>query len=109
MKHHLASMLLSCMLLLLASPPSAQDLGPSVRKVRDGIYVYAAKPVDSNVSIIMTSEGVVMIDTGQTPADSRAISEILKRLTPQPVRFIVHTEPHDDHTSGNFVSRHLLS
>jgi len=88
---------------LLALPVLAQDLGPNVRKVKDGIYVYAAKAQDSNVSIIQTKEGVVMIDTGQTPVDSLAAMGILKKLTPQPVRFVIHTEPHDDHTNGDFV------
>jgi len=104
MKHRLGTILFSCAaLLILAAPLPAQDLGPNVRKLRDGIYVYAAKPVDSNVTIILTTEGVVMIDTGQTPADARAVMEVVKKLTPQPVRFIIHTEPHDDHTVGDFV------
>jgi cyclase len=88
---------------LLALPVQAQDLGPNVRKIKDGIYLYAAKPQDSNVSIIQTKEGVVMIDTGQTPVDSLAAMGILKKLTAQPVRFVIHTEPHDDHTTGDFV------
>src|SRR3989442_12220084 len=73
------------------------------RSIKDGIYVYAAKPQDSNVSFILTREGPVMIDTGQTPADSHAAMGILKKLGSQPARFIVHTEPHDDHTVGDFV------
>jgi len=88
---------------LLALPVQAQDLGPNVRKIKDGITVYAAKAQDSNVSIIQTREGVVMIDTGQTPVDSLAAMGILKKLTAQPVRFVIHTEPHDDHTNGDFV------
>jgi cyclase len=88
---------------LLALPVQAQDLGPHVTKIKDGIYVYAAKAQDSNVSIIQTKEGVVMIDTGQTPVDSLAAAGILKKLTAQPVRFVIHTEPHDDHTNGDFV------
>jgi len=88
---------------LLALPVQAQDLGPNVRKIKDGIYVYAARAQDSNVSIIQTREGVVMIDTGQTPVDSLAAMGILKKLTAQPVRFVIHTEPHDDHTNGDFV------
>jgi cyclase len=88
---------------LLALPVQAQDLGPNVRKIRDGIYVYAAKAQDSNVSIIQTREGVVMIDTGQTPVDSLAAMGIVEKLSSQPVRFVIHTEPHDDHTNGDFV------
>ena len=88
---------------LLALPAHAQDLGPNVKKIKDGIFVQAAKAQDSNVSIILTGEGVVMIDTGQTPVDSRAAMGTVKKLTTQPVRFVIHTEPHDDHTVGDFV------
>lgn len=102
MKRTVAAVILVC-IPLLAMPLGAQDLGPQVRKIRDGIYVYAAKEVDANVTIIETQDGVVMIDTGQTPSDSRAVAGILKKLTNQPVRFIIHTEPHADHTSGDFV------
>jgi cyclase len=87
----------------LAAPLHAQDLGAQVRKVKEGIYVYAAKAQDSNVNFILTRDGLVMIDTGQTPADSHIAMGIAKKLTSQPVRFILHTEPHDDHTIGDFV------
>ncbi len=90
-------------LLFVVLPLQAQDLGPNVKKIKDGIYVYAAKAQDSNVSIILTKEGVVMIDTGQTPADSRVVMGIVRKLGKQPVRFVIHTEPHADHTVGDFV------
>jgi len=63
---------------LAALPVQAQDLGPHVRKIKDGIFVYAAKAQDSNVSVILTAEGVVMIDTGQTPVDSREAMGIVR-------------------------------
>src|SRR5262245_48090369 len=55
------------------------------------------------VTIIETQEGVVLIDTGQTPKDSHVVMAALKKLTSRPVRFIIYTEPHSDHTVGNFV------
>jgi cyclase len=82
---------------------AAQELGPQFKKIKDGIYVYTAQLNDSNVTIIETQEGVVLIDTGQTPKDSRVVMAALKKLTSRPVRFIIHTEPHSDHTVGNFV------
>jgi cyclase len=82
---------------------SAQDLGPHFKKIKDGIYVYAGQLNDANVTIIQTQEGIVLIDTGQTPKDSHVVMAALKKLTSQPVRFIIHTEPHSDHTAGNFV------
>jgi cyclase len=86
-----------------AALSSAQDLGPHFKKIKDGIYVYAGQLNDANVTIIQTQEGIVLIDTGQTPKDSHVVMAALKKLTSQPVRFIIHTEPHSDHTAGNFV------
>ena len=45
----------------------------------------------------------MLIDTGQTPKDSHIVMAALKKLTSQPIRFIIHTEPHQDHTIGDFV------
>ena len=81
----------------------AQDLGPHFKKIKDGIYVYAQKPADSNAGIILTQEGVVLIDSGHNPPDSQAILKAVKQLTPLPVRFLINTEPHGDHTTGHFV------
>lgn len=88
---------------LFVSSPSAQDLGPQYTKIKDGIYVYAGKLNEANSTIILTQEGVVLIDTGQTPKDSHVVMAAIKKLTSQPVRFIIHTEPHPDHTTGDFV------
>jgi len=81
----------------------AQDLGPQIRKLEDGIYVYVGKNFNSNCGIVFTREGVVLIDSGHNPTDSRAILEAVKKLTPLPVRFLIDTEPHPDHTTGHFV------
>src|SRR5262245_58760535 len=86
-----------------SAPSSAQEFGPQFKKINDGIYVYTAQVNDSNVTIIETQEGVVLIDTGQTPKDSHVVMAAVKKLTSRPLRFIIHTEPHSDHTVGNFV------
>src|SRR5437899_12546700 len=87
----------------LAGFASAQDLGPQVRKLEDGVYVYVGRNFNSNCGIVLTREGVVLIDSGHNPTDSRAILEAVRKLTPLPVRFLVDTEPHPDHTTGHFV------
>jgi cyclase len=81
----------------------AQDLGPQIRKLEDGVYVYVGKNFNSNCGIVLTREGVVLIDSGHNPTDSRAVLEAVKKLTPLPVRFLIDTEPHPDHTTGHFV------
>ena len=88
---------------LAAGLAFAQDLGPQIRKLEDGVYVYVGKNFNSNCGIVLTREGVVLIDSGHNPTDSRAILEAVKKLTPLPVRFLIDTEPHPDHTTGHFV------
>ena len=93
---------------LLVSPVAAQDLGPHFLKIRDGIYVYGRDDIPgrdptSNCGIIVTQEGVVLIDSGANPPDSLLILKAVKQLTAQPIRFLVNTETHNDHTTGDFV------
>jgi len=101
-RRSLISAAVAC-LAVLASSAWAQDLGPNVRKIKDGIYVQSSLEVNSNSGIILTREGVIVIDTVQTVTDSREVAEVVKKLTPLPVRFVINTEVHPDHTTGNFV------
>ena|SRR5215813_1328865 len=104
MKIRAGSVLFCVLYFLLVSPNlSAQDLGPLFKRMKDGIYVYAGKPGESNCTIILTQEGVVLIDSGNNPTDSQAVMKAVKQLTSQPIRFLINTEPHADHTTGHFV------
>jgi cyclase len=89
--------------IVVAGAAFAQDLGPRVKKLADGVYVHTGNGFDSNSGIILTDEGVVVIDTGQNPIESRDIMATVKKLTPMPVRLVIDTEPHGDHTTGHFV------
>jgi cyclase len=89
--------------IMLGGSPLAQDLGPRVKKLADGVYVHTGKGFDSNSGIIITDEGVIVVDTGQNAIESRSVMETVKKLTSQPVKFVIDTEPHNDHTTGHFV------
>jgi len=103
MRTKLTLALAVCIGLISAATLAAQDLGPNIRKIKDGIYVYVGRNFNSNCGIVLTQEGVVLIDSGHNPTDSRAILDAVKKLTPLPVRFLIDTEPHNDHTTGHFV------
>jgi cyclase len=102
MKRALVSAALTS-IVLVASVGSAQDPGPNIRKIRDGIYVQSLREVNSNCGIILTKEGVVLVDTGHNPTDSREVLDAVRKLTPLPIRFVINTEVHPDHTTGNFL------
>ena len=44
-----------------------------------------------------------MIDTGQNPYESRNIRATVRNLTSMPVRLVIDTEPHADHTTGHYM------
>jgi len=103
MKAKASFMLMAIVSLAVVRSVDAQDLGPQFQKVKEGIYVYVGKEFNSNCGVILTQEGVVLIDSGHNPTDSRAILNAIKKLTSMPVRFLIDTEPHPDHTTGHFV------
>jgi cyclase len=103
MKIRTAIGLAICAWLVLIGSTRAQDLGPQFTKLKDGIYVYVGKNLNSNCGIVLTQDGVVLIDSGHNPTDSRAILAAIKKLTPLPVRLLIDTEPHPDHTTGHFI------
>src|SRR3954452_24757831 len=68
------------------SVAGAQDLGPQVKKLADGVYVHMGRGFESNSGIILTQDGVVVIDTGQNPYESRNLWATVRNLTSMPVR-----------------------
>jgi glyoxylase-like metal-dependent hydrolase (beta-lactamase superfamily II) len=89
--------------LACTTPALAQDLGPNVRKLADGVYAFVGENYNSNAGIVLTQDGVVLIDSGHNPIESRKLMEVVKKLSPMPVRLLIDTEPHPDHTTGHFV------
>lgn len=68
-----------------------------MQKVTDNVYA-ETQFVGCNPGFVVTSEGVVMIDTPQMPADAiNWRDEIAKHGA---VRYIMITEPHGDHFTG---------
>ena len=103
MKRILVSGLLSC---LVQSVAFCQGQGPlfDLQKVADGVYAAIARPqyrVNSNAAVIINDDGVLVVDTHNRPSASRALIEEIKKITDKPVRYVVNTHFHADHTRGN--------
>ena len=90
-------------LMLGASALFAQELGPGFTKVKDGIYTFAPDATTTTCSFVVTQEGVVMIDSCNSPLDSRKMAAAIKKVTDKPVVFLIDTETHSDHTANHFV------
>jgi cyclase len=81
----------------------AQDLGAGFTKVKDGIFVYAPDQTTTTCAIVVTQEGVVMIDSCNSPLDSRKVLAAAGKVTDKPIRFLIDTEVHNDHTWNHYV------
>jgi len=75
-------------------------------KIADGVYYATATgsmTTGSNNTVIVGDRDVMVVDTGTSPAAARAMIEDLKVITDKPVRYVVNTHFHYDHTDGNQV------
>src|SRR3979490_497332 len=69
--------------------------------VADGVHAWIGAGGDSNAGAIETPEGVIVIDTQQYPRLARQLRAAVLAKTGQPLRMVVNTHCHLDHTSGN--------
>jgi cyclase len=68
-------------------------------QLTDGVHMYTG--VGGNVGVLVTSEGVVVVDTMTFVRQGTAIRAEVGELTPQPVVAVLNTHYHLDHTHGN--------
>ena len=54
-----------------------------------------------NVGVLATGAGTVLIDTMTFPLQGERIKALAEKLTGEPVRVVVNTHYHQDHTHGN--------
>lgn len=69
-----------------------------IRKVTSNVYAETGVR-GCNHTFIITGEGVVLVDTPQMPADAIKWRDEITRHGE--IRYIINTEPHGDHFSGN--------
>jgi len=73
---------------------------PEFKKLADDVYVYVGKRNDANALVVVTSQGVVVIDTGNNQPETRNILKHIQAVTSQPVRHVIITQDHGDHVGG---------
>src|SRR5579863_3603290 len=69
-------------------------------KVADGLYVLVAGPAQGNILVSAGSDGIFLVDSMYGPMHQK-IMDALGKIGTQPIRFLVNTHLHGDHTAGN--------
>lgn len=73
-------------------------------EVAEGVFFVSgtgAMVTRSNAMVVVTEEGVLVVDSHITPAAGRALIEGIAQLTDKPIRTLVNTHFHYDHAHGN--------
>lgn len=101
-------------LLLTSGLAGAFDL--NTEKVASGVYALIGETgprttenlaLSANSGFVVTEAGVVLIDSGASPAGAALIERAIRRVTDQPVKWVVNTGSQDHRWLGNdyFASR----
>lgn len=96
--------LVSLLLFIAAAAvaPAAEPLF-TLTPIADGVYAAISTPqykTNCNAMIIVLDDSVLVVDTHSKPSAARALIAEIKKITDKPVRFVVNTHFHWDHTQG---------
>src|SRR6202163_3068058 len=88
-----------------AQAPGASTNLFTIEKVADDVYAALARPqvmTNCNAAIFVNSQDVLLVDAhSKPPAAAALIAQIKKEITPKPVRYLVNSHFHWDHTQGD--------
>ena len=90
---------------LLAASAFAQQQDFSkvqMKVVRITEHVYMLQGADGNIGVSVGDDGIVIIDDEFAPLAPK-IKEALKAISNKPIKFIINTHYHGDHTGGNEI------
>src|ERR1700746_3035361 len=105
---HKIGNLLACALLaaaLCCCRAAAQEKAPDWSKVQIKVTnvsgnIYMLEGAGGNIAASVGEDGIVIVDDQFAPLAEK-IQAALKGITDKPVRFIINTHYHGDHTGGN--------
>lgn len=87
-------------------PASDEIPAPTLEEVSDGIFAYVQLDGSwglNNAGFFVGKQAVTVVDTCFTEARTRAFVDAIESVTGLPMRTLVNTHHHGDHTHGNYL------
>ena len=81
--------------------PRWKELTPNVYAYEDTLGPMHGVTITSVSLIIVTSDGVVVVDGQNELAQGEAMVRNIKKITPKPIKYVVIASDHTDHVGGN--------
>jgi len=69
-------------------------------KLKDDLFVIHNDYVPGNTTVMVTNEGLILVDD-KFEIDHASILAELKKISSQPVKYVINTHHHADHSGGN--------
>ena len=76
---------------------------PGLHEVEDRVFVRLGEEGAMNAGFVVGEEAVAVVDTLISPAAARRLADDVRSVTDKPVRYVLNTHHHGDHTFGNQV------
>ena len=91
-----------------AAPPGSTYKGKAFtfNKIKDGVYHAVGTGsivVMSNATIVEGDSGVLVVDSHVSPGGAWALRKELGEITSKPIRYVVNSHYHFDHSHGNQI------
>ena len=83
--------------------PKGEPFTTAITRIKDGLYVipgYDGAATGGNVAVRVTSEGAIIVDDKLTSLHDDIVSKV-KSITPLPIKYVLNTHQHYDHTGSN--------
>jgi glyoxylase-like metal-dependent hydrolase (beta-lactamase superfamily II) len=74
-----------------------------IKPLADGVYAAIAKPTfrtNCNSIVVLLDDSVLVVDTESKPSAAQELVAFIKSITDKPVKYLVITHFHADHTQG---------
>jgi cyclase len=90
----------------LCVPAGHAKEGSDLTKLADNVFVRIVSPdgdAVSNAGFVVLEHSVMVFDTHFTPEAGQALLNAIRSVTSKPIRYVVNSHGHADHTHGNQV------
>ncbi len=95
------SIIFGCVILLCIAPAKAQSPALKVQKIATDLYLLMGN--GGNGAFLLSPDAVLVVDSKNDPTTANEIVQEVKKFTTAPIRYLINTHYHGDHTHGNQV------
>lgn len=81
-----------------AQTPDFSKVEIKTNRVTDNFYTLDGQ--GGRIGVLAGPQGILMVDTQFAPLSDKIVAAI-KQISPNPIRFVINTHVHGDHTGGN--------